>query len=302
MPYIVLTEQSTKDRILITGKPNTGKTDSLATFIYGTRDYQDDSGNLTKEAIEYANDRKMVVLTAPGEKGVKSLPSGPHITNYVYQTKEDGSDSSSVVIKEFEELTGHVIYQEKPDILAVDGSTKLYDYWLDALSGGEWFTRGIITTETKRGDELDETGKYIGRCHTLFGSYLAKLFNCPVPIVVVTCWQELENRDENLTREQQIHAVKQQWPALPGKMAKKIAGEFDCVLSASVGVKCWPSMVGQCEEGRMNQEHYLWQFLPKGDVAGVGIKGMKRIKRFMKDQPYIHQNYRQLKQVMEICR
>jgi len=95
MPYTIKTKANIKKRYLLSGLPNTGKSDSLVTFIYGDREYTDDSGELTEDAIEYANNRHMVVLVCPGEKGYESLFEGPHITNYIYEVEDTNSHIGS---------------------------------------------------------------------------------------------------------------------------------------------------------------------------------------------------------------
>ena len=84
-------------------------------------------------------------------------------------------------------------------------------------------------------------------------------------------------------------------------MAKAVVGRFDARVSARIEKRCLytdpDTKLPNCEDD--GKDHYVWQFLPRGDVQGVGIKGLK-ISRSMKDRPWIHQNWDDLKELIEI--
>ena len=279
MPFTRMTQDNTRTRILISGTPNTGKTTSSETFITLDSDH-------------------MILLNCPGEKGTKSIPEHPQIEAYRYEIPEDLTpESSTAIVKDFKDLTNYAVKQS-PTILWIDGIHKLYPLMMNDLSAGQFFDEGIVTQQTK-GGELDVTGNTYGRCHYLFGSYLSSLYDSRIPLVVVTAWEDWENRDENLTKEQQKNAVKQLWPMLPGKMAKLIVGEFDARISARVERRCFHK---DCESSKNSRDHFVWQVLPKNDVAGVGIKGLRKIPKALAERPFIHQEWSVLKELMEHCR
>jgi len=132
VPFIKQTSKSDKERILISGVPNSGKTTSLGTFIYGLHNDEPES----PEALKYADGKQMVILTCPGEKGTKSLPVGDHITSYVYEADPSDITSdkwSADAVSQFQELTSKVI-SEQPDILAVDGLHSLHSQILNKVT------------------------------------------------------------------------------------------------------------------------------------------------------------------------
>src|SRR5947207_14993963 len=106
MPFVQHTTQRSRLRILISGFPNTGKTTSFPTFVYGPYDYWSEDIEQPERAVKYANDRKMVVLVCPGETGVRSLPpQTEHISSYYFETAEgeDVNDAkwSIAALKDF---------------------------------------------------------------------------------------------------------------------------------------------------------------------------------------------------------
>ncbi|MGL5935458.1 MAG: hypothetical protein ACRCZI_07520, partial [Cetobacterium sp.] len=112
-----------------------------------------------------------------------------------------------------------------------------------------------------------------------------------------TTWEEWEagSGDNPTATGAPITAKRYLWPAIPGLMSKQIVGRFDARLSCQREVKCLHGKA--CEDYRNNEPHFVWQFLPKGDVAGVGIKGLRKISKQMKETPYIHQSYVALKEL-----
>ncbi len=283
MPMAKVVNKRDKMRVLIAGAPNSGKTFSLATFIYGQYAHL---AEREVDALQYATDKSMVILNCPGEKGLASLPEGEHISSYSHVTDE--GETSTSIVKDFVSLTGEILtgFDKIPNILAIDGIHNLYAYMLDALTSGAYF----------KGDDFDS--RLYGRCHSVFGNYLSAVYQSNIPLIICTTWEEWENRDDNVPPGTR-NPVKYLYPALPGKMAKAICGHFDATLSARLERRC---MHPTCTDSKANKEHYVWQFLPKGDVRGVGIKGLSKVSDFMVERPYMHQYWPVLEHVIKTSR
>jgi hypothetical protein len=283
MPMVKSKERSRKERYLLMGAPNSGKTYSLGTFIYGQHCY---TPGREAEALAYAGDRNMLIIGCPGEKGLASLPVGDHITSV--RPEYTAADRSSTIVRDFEAALNECTTGDGiPDILALDGIHSLFDYYMDVLCDGQYLTGG------------EYSSLLFGRARYQFGQLLSRLYNSKVPIIVCTVWEEWENRDDNIPMIQPKGVpppVKVLYPALPGKAAKAVIGHFDATLRAGIEKQC---MHDTCDDHKAKREHYTWQFLPKGDVKGVGIKGMAHPTPEMVQKPYMHPSYPVLKFVME---
>lgn len=244
------------------------------------------------EAAEYAGQRQMVILVCPGEKGIKSLPTDDdHITSYAYETADDDTVSSVkwsvTALKEFDAITTQV-KQQKPDILVIDGFHSLYSHIMNKVTNGAYLS----------GEDFDS--KDYGAAHNMFGQYITALYHSSVPTIIATTWEEWEAfRDENPTNSKVIATTPRYlWPAIPGKMAKMIVGQFDARISSRIGKRCYHA---DCTESKEGIEHHLWQVMSKDDVMGVGVKGMQKIPKRLKEVPYIHQNADILWKLIAAC-
>jgi hypothetical protein len=288
MPYIIKTKQNTKERHLQSGVPHSGKSFNLPTFIYGG-DYTDEDGNLTPEAIENAGDRHMYIVSSPGEQGHKTLPTDlPHITSYVPEMKEsDSLEWSRQSVAEFEDVVNTVLSSGSNNyILALDGVHAYYKHVLNIITSGSYL----------KGEEFEQV--LYGRAHSKFGNFMAKLYNSAIPLIICTTWEEWEARAGNdPVRFRDANQPQYLWPAIPGQMAKAVVGMFDSRLSCRLEKTCFHS---NCEESG-KREHHVWQFMDGGAVRGVGIKGLRKITKKMKQIPFIHQDYFALKRLMEAC-
>jgi hypothetical protein len=281
-----------------------GKTRSLVTFIYGDYDYWSDKEH--DLAVQYAAGRKMVILTCPGETGIRSLPPDTeHVKSYYYQTNpdEDVRDVkwSVEALRQYETLSQQVLKQE-PDILAVDGIPNLWGHMMNRTTSGEWFG-GLDMSINPRTESYDQyrPATFHNRTHAAFLEYISRLNTCSIPVVVMTAAEEFET-GSNENPEAKAAGFsntkpKYLWPAIPGKMAKEVVQKFDARVSCQRVVKCFYGPKS-CEDFNNNELHHVWQFLPKEDVAGVGIKGLK-VTKAMKIAPYIHPSYEALKQLIE---
>lgn len=274
---------NTKQRILISGFPNSGKTTCLPTFIYADHDYQASD----PEALEYAAGRAMAIISCPGETGIKSLPSETqHITCYAYESPAEGPTSmrySVDVLKEFTELLAEVTVN-KPDILALDGIHGLWDHLMNRGTSGEYLAGLPVGDE---GNPFSSARLY-SQTHKAFGQFMAGLYHSPIHTIIATVLEDWEaGSGSNAPRTAHSRsAPRYLWPAIPGEMAKKVVSRFDARISCRMEETC---LHGRklCKE--FGSKHFVWQFYPKGDVAGVGIKGMKLTKQMI-ETPYIHQS------------
>lgn len=286
MPYTTYVA-STKQRILISGFPNSGKTTCLPTFLYGDHDYWSENVSEHTAAVEHAHDYKMVIISCPGETGIKSLPTETkHITCYAYESPAEGPTSmkySVDVLKEFTEVLA-MVTAGKPNILALDGIHGLWDHLMNRGTSGEYLA-GLPVGDD--GNPFSSARLY-SQTHKAFGQFMAGLYHSPIHTIIATVLEDWEAGSGNNTTRTPLPrtAPRYLWPAIPGEMAKKVVSRFDARLSCRMEEMC---LHGRklCKE--FSHKHFVWQFYPKGDVAGVGIKGMKLTKQMM-DTPYIHQS------------
>lgn len=282
-------EEFTKFRLLLSGLPNKGKTTSLPTFLYGPYSYWLDSEH--DEAVEYAGQKKMVIISVPGETGYRSLPPDTeNLTSYYFETNtanvKESYQSSIQAIQEFNTLYEQV-EKSHPDILCIDGASNLYDQIINKTSQGRWLRGEDV------GDNIPEVARIFSQSHNGFKNYLSTFYSSPIPFVIVTCWEDWQ---ESRTGDEKpnMKATRFLWPSLPGKMATQVVGRFDARISACIRNSC---VYPDCKENKKHIDHFVWQFYPAGDVQGVGIKGLK-LNNKMKETPYIHQNWDELKDLI----
>lgn len=298
MPFIS-SPSSKKYRYLLSGFSNSGKTTSLISFLYGDNDYWSDEGH--DAAVSYADGKSMVALACPGEFGVNSLPPNTEsFTKHFYEMRpgENINDVkwSMQVLREFDVLTASII-KERPDILAVDGLQNLWAHIMNRTTDGDYLAGRSININAKGDVDPFISARFYSQAHTAFGQYISALYTSTVPVVVCTTLEEWEaGAGEAPTAKAAGYEVKRYlWPALPGLMAKQIVSKFDGRLSARLEQKC---LYGKkCPDTAHTDLHHVWQFYPRGDVQGVGIKGLK-ITKAMKEVPYIHQSYPELQQLI----
>lgn len=226
MPFKQLTSDSWQQglrRTLVVGPPNSRKTTSLFTW---------------PEPIG--------VVSYPGEKGYASIPVGnPNVRAYVWEDDIISKTSPSALVKEIETCTFDLLAKGDLTTFAGDGLHKLYTAYLNEATNGAYAL----------GDEFEP--RMYGRAHEAFLHYLNRVMHSKVPYVVFTCWdgREADNPDAGSKGPTHIY------PDLPGKLAKRIMGEFSCVLYAEVT----PPIPGQPQKA-------TWQLQPGGKVWGAGVK------------------------------
>lgn len=297
MPYVTRSNLS-KTRILLSGLPNSGKTTSFATFIYGNCDYDATDETEQEAAIAYASNKSMAILVCPGEFGIKSLPvNTPHITSYYYETTE-GEDTNSVAWSQ-SALDGFfaqykAIVNSKVDILILDGIHCLWSHWMNRTTNGE-FLAGLNMNVNPATGTIDRyrTANFYSRTHQAFGQFIAGVYSEQVPLIVCTTWESLEP-----DKAGDIASTRHLLPAIPGEMAYGIIGRFDARVSARLERRCCHA---GCELSKGNVPHYVWQFMDKNEVRGLGIKGIKRYNALMQQYPYVHANWHNLQQLITAC-
>ena len=238
MPFKSLTPEARflpAGRVILWGRPNVFKT----TSIVETWPETDEPGS--KQFI-----------SLPGEKGWESVPHRPSIVSHVWQVDDLGALSPEVAVREANEIATQVAAGKfgKPLTLAVEGIHKLYDYAYDAALAD------LMSGDAKGNGPEAYRGPAYGIAHKTILRFLNKLSACGVPYLVVTCW-EGDTKDDPKSKDR--NAPTHKAPALPGRLADAISGEFG--VSVRAFIKRQPDGV----KG-------LWQILPDPTAQGCAIK------------------------------
>lgn len=301
MPYITLYERPTKFRLLISGFPNTGKTQSAQTFLYGSNNIYSDDPEEVQEALTFAQNKNMHIVVCPGELGHRTLQIDTEQMHSYYYECADGEDPTSEhwsieAIKQFNNIVEQVTKHTQCDILFVDGLHALWAHIMNKITQGAFLAGEDLNINPSTG-RLDpyRGAKFYNQAHTTFGQYIAALYSSKVPLIVCTTWEEWESGQTLQERAGEIAAQRYLWPAIPGSMARGIVGRFDARISARLERRCFHT---DCEYNKNAELHHVWQFLPKGDVQGVGVKGL-RVTKNMQDRPFIHQDWSVLQALIE---
>jgi hypothetical protein len=287
----------TKKRILISGLSKSGKTTSLPSFIYGHSDYWSSEPGEQEAAIEYAANRSMVIIGCPGETGQMSLPpDSPHLTSYFDEVTEDSSSMTSqysqYAIAEFAKITA-VVRKNKPDILAFDGIHCLYNHLLNRNSNGE-FLAGMDMDKDESGKPVQyRASRYYNRTRHNITEIISDACNSSIPVVIATSGERWEEVAQESDRPD-IANKRYLWPDLSGEMATRIVYLFDARVSARMEMRC---LHPGCALTGASLPHHVWQFLGRGDVMGVGIRGLTAGAAWT-NRPFIHQKGPTLYQLM----
>lgn len=304
MPYISNVQPSSKSRWLISGFSQSRKTSSLITFLYGDYDYWSDEEHTL--ACEYALGQTMRIISCPGEFGNKSLPPDTeHVSSFYYEASETENITdvrwSIEALKGFNGIVAQV-KRERPTIVAYDGVHNLWEHLMNRATSGEYLAGLDLNVNPLTGNnDPYRSARFYSQAHKAFAQYISDLYVGPYLIGVATTLEDWEaGRGENPTgKSASLNDQRYLWPAIPGQMAKQIVSKFDGRLSCQLVKTCLYG--SKCEESEGGQQHYTWQFYPKDNVAGVGIKSLRRITKLMKETPYIHQSYTALKQLIKVC-
>lgn len=231
--------QALRNRILLVGPPNTGKTASLETFVG------------PEERIAY--------IQLPGEQGAGTFPAkkfGDRAVVFVDKTDDPTKVDWVREVSGLKQLSIDIITGKygKIDVVALDGLHKGWDIFLAKATGG-------ASAKT-----LDFDAKlYVDAGKEFVVSWLHMFFRAvtagKIKRVVATIWDGREKDDPD---DKSKTAASHLFPELPGKLAKGIVGEFGVVLGAGV-------------QGVGGGAKFQWQTRPFGKVGGVGIKVPKDI-------------------------
>lgn len=246
-------------RLLVNGMTGVGKTTSMLTLP-----------------------RPIAIVSAPGEKGYDSIPQNdPEVLSFVWQDEPSKETNSDQIIQQVERTCVDLIAGKHGNIqsLVFEGLHKFYEYILDAVTGGEYFDGGKYDNWTM-----------FPRAKRRLTGFLDRLMLNNIPVVAVTVWSEAEpdrgkRPGESASDVQNIPT--HIYPALMGKLAKEILGEFSVVVHQSKRKEA----IGD------KTESYMWQLKPHGDVWGCSIKGPKELTE--KLPIYIKADYRELVRVLE---
>lgn len=228
MPFKQLTADAWQQglrRSLIVGPPNSRKTTSLFTWP-----------------------RPIGLISYPGEKGFASIPVGePGVNAFVWEDDVVTKTSPSALVKEIETASFELLAGKHGEIttFAGDGIHKLYSAYLNEATNGAY----------SNGDDFEP--RMYGRAHEAFLHYLNRVMHSKVQYVVFTVWDGREADNPEAGSKSPTHI----FPDLPGKLAKRIMGEFSVVLYAEVS----PPVPGQTQKA-------TWQLQPGGKVWGAGVK------------------------------
>ena len=240
-------------RLLISGEPNTRKTTALVTLLAHVQ-AQDPTA-------------KLAILSYPGEKGYDTIPvDNPAILPFIWSTeasakKQNPQDIVNDVINTSIDIIAGKYGNVKA--FAGDGLHKFYDYIMDSVTDGALFA----------GDDFE--AKLYKRGEEVFKDYLSRTMHTAIPIVAFTTWAEPEKDRFKRPGEKDGDIPAHIYPALPGKVAKKIMGEFSIIVHQTL------------RKLKPNDDELVavWQTRPYGDVWGAGLKGpaevVKRIPTFI---------------------
>ena len=246
MPFIKLQADGVavrRKRLLISGEPNTRKTTSLLTLP-----------------------KPLAILSFPGEKGYDTIPlNDPQILPFIWQADETKKPDSHAILREVFNASTDLISGKHGKITSFsgDGLHKFFDYLLDSVTDGAYFA----------GEEFEP--KLYGLAYREFTEYLSRVMHTSIPIVAFTCWAEAEGDRTKKPGEKASDIPSHIWPALPGKLAKKILGEFSVAVHQTL----------RRDKLSDSETQGMWQTRPSGEVWGCGIKGptevVKRIPTYV---------------------
>ena len=262
MPFKERTEaQAVARRVLISGPPNSFKTTSLLTWP-----------------------RPIHIVSFPGEKGWETIPVGVEgVHPYVWEIDDPSKVSAASVVAEVEKLTIEILTGKKGEVqtFAGDGLHKLYDWY---------YKRARVDIDDAPGMSDDQKdirayGNPQGGAFKGFLDFLHKILHSTVPYVAMTVWEDPEKDDaQSKDRNAPMHV----FPALPGKIAKRIVGEFSSTVYAEV-----TSPVADLQGSVKG----TWQIRPGGKVWGVGVKAPVEIAKTL--PKYIAQDFPTLERLLK---
>ena len=255
MPYLAKSESPivSARRVLLMGPPNTFKT----------------------TAIIETWPKPLAIQVYPGERGDATIPRDREdVKPFVWQDDPLNKTSSQDVVNQTETLTWEILGGKHGPVtsFAGDGIHKYYAAILNWVTGGA----------SGKGEEFEP--RLYARSHEHFTYYLQRVMASPVENIVFTCWDGKEADNPDLKSQGPSHI----FPDLPGKMAKRIMGEFSVVIYSIADFAArQPNKPVPCR----------WQLLPEGKVWGAAVKAPTQV--VLNLPIYIPQSYQALKEALE---
>lgn len=245
-------------RLLISGRPGSGKTTSSITF-----------------------DKQVAVVVSPGEHGIGALPIGEGIEHFVMQQDPLNPLDTAEAMGAFVSVVFDLIDCGEYQTIFIDGIHKAHEQFVNIASDGAKFA----------GFAFDN--RLYGLAHDMFKGFISELFYAATPMIVYTCWCAMEHIDINMSPEQ-VQA-QQILPAFSGRMAMEVLGLLNTgSIHAAQTAYC---DVPGCVDNKRKRSHYTWQLMPDERNPIYGDCGFKlpRWKSDWKFPTVIHQDYQQLK-------
>ncbi len=257
VPYLTKSESPivSAHRVLLMGPPNVFKTTSI---------------------IE-TWPKPLHIQVYPGERGDATIPRDREdVKLYIWRDSTDPSTkaSSADVVNQTETVTWEILAGKYGPVTSFSGDG-IHKYYAAILN---WVTGGA----SGKGEEFEP--RLYARAHEHFTYYLQRVMASPVENVVFTCWDGKEADNPELKSQGPSHI----FPDLPGKMAKRIMGEFSVVVYA---------IVDYAARQPNKPVPAKWQLLPEGKVWGAAVKAPTAV--VMNLPVYIPQSYQALKQALE---
>lgn len=264
MPFVT---PSVRRRILITGETGSGKTHALRSF----------------PGPKY-------VMLFPGEKGHGTLmnangsgePLDADTVVRWWENPDSKSGEPPLSTQVIEEVRKETIASLKIPNLQTwcgDGLHKLYEYVIDAKSGGEYFAGSPFKTESRLDTQVVDP-RVAGQAEHWISDYISLISLSRIPYVVFTAWDTDKGMRKAKILEPAVGstpAKKEKWtdiptakmPALYSAASRRVLGEFNYCVHASVSRKRMPREGGKMEW----QSVYQWQTQPDDMVGACAIKG-----------------------------
>ena len=233
MPFIQHSEQAVVDRrsrVLQCGPPNSRKTSNFLTWP-----------------------KPIVFINVPGEKGQDTIPTDdPEIKSFSFQAEK--GFTSGQAAHELDALIMAVLAGQHgtPQTVVLEGLHKLADLYVDCASDGAF----------NSGDDFEP--RLYGRARQMLLETITLLSLSKVLHVGFSCWDDYEkDRQKKSAEDSKSYAQsvgEHIYPAIFGKMAKRIMGEFSVV--------CYNTI----RRDATGQPQWVWQIRPGGEVWGAGVK------------------------------
>jgi len=232
-------------RDLRVGPPNSGKSQSLLT-----------------------NERPTIVISYPGEKGITTFPKNePDFTVFFWKEDDVTKNKPGTIIKEVENLTLDILAGKHGEFHSFcgDGLHKLYShFWLREFNFLMQTKSELLGRSKKDGTiwseedfRLSAYGNENYGASRSFMDYVTMVYQSSAKHVTFTCWEGVEMDAPELKSKSPTHI----FPDFPGKLAKRIMGEFAIVL--------YSNLTNPDPQGKQKA---FWQLRPGGKVWGAGIK------------------------------